>query len=209
VVHGEFFSHPTQLLRDAQNSLEDFQRIHSGNRDDLQTSREIVEAKWEPPPENMLKMNWDAGINKTGGLVGIGLIVRDFRDSCLAAQSLSLEAHTKAATAEALAAVHAIMFCKELGLSNIILEGDALQVITAIGEEGPCFNSFGHLIECIHHEQCELERVRFIHVRREANNAAHLLAQLATTHVTLSTWLGNAPPSVGDIVRREQSLLLV
>jgi hypothetical protein len=121
VIHGEFFSHPTQLLRDAQNSLEDFQRIHSGNGDDMQTSSEIVEAKWEPPPENMLKMNWDAGINNTGGLVGIRLIARDFRGYCLAARSLSVEAHTDAATAEALAAVHAIMFCKELGLSNIIL----------------------------------------------------------------------------------------
>jgi hypothetical protein len=209
VIHGECFSHPTQLLREAQNSLEEFQRIQSGSRDGLQTLRDNVEVKWEPPPENVLKLNWDAGINKSERRVGIGLIVRDSTGFCLAARSLSLNIHIEAATAEALAAVHAILFCKELGYSNILFEGDALQVIKAIGEEGPCFNSFGHLIDCIHSELRTLEQARFIHVRREANSAAHLLAQLATAHVTLSTWLGYAPLSVGDIVRREQPLLLV
>ena len=209
VVHGEPFSHPTQLIRDAQNSLEEFQRIHYESRGGMQITRDTVEAKWKPPPENMIKLNWDAGINKFEGRIDIGLIARDSRRSCLAARSLTTNAHTDATTAKALAAVHAIMFCKELGYTNILFEGDAQQVIRAIGEEGPCFSSFGHLIDCIHNELRDLERDSFIHVLREANGAAHLLAQLATTHVNMFTWLGNAPPSVGDIVKREKSLLLV
>jgi hypothetical protein len=114
---------------------------------------------------------------------------------------MSLNVHTDATTAEALAAVHAIMFCKDLGYANVIFEGDALQIIKAIGEEGPCLSSFGHLIDCIHNELRQLECASLIHVKREANYGAHLLA-------TMSTWLGDVPPSGGDIVR-EQSLLLV
>jgi hypothetical protein len=54
-----------------------------------------------------------------------------------------------------------------------------------------------------------LENASFSHVLRDANNVAHVLAKLATTHVTDSTWLGDTPPSISDIVRREQHLLFV
>jgi hypothetical protein len=209
VVHGEPFTHPSQLLREAQNSLEDFQWIHNEVGSGSQNARDLTEVQWKPPVEGMIKLNWDAGLNMKEGRVGIGIIARDSRGVCLAARSLSLNTHIDATTAEALAAVHAIMFCKELGYANLIFEGDALQIIKAIGEEGPCLSSFGHLIECIRNELRELECASFIHVMREANGAAHMLAHLATTHVTFSTWLGDVPPSVGDIVRREQSLLLV
>jgi hypothetical protein len=81
-----------------------------------------------------------------------------------------------------------------------------VQVIKAIALEGPCFCSYGQFIECIQRELCGLENARLMHVMKDANNVAHMLAKLAITHVTMSTWLENVPPSVGDIVRREQSL---
>jgi hypothetical protein len=122
---------------------------------------------------------------------------------------MSLAIHTDASEAEALAAANGVIFCKELGYTNIIFEGDAMQIIKAIEVEDPCLRSYGHIIDCIRGELRCFENARFIHVRREANIAAHTLAKLATTHVTLSTWRGDVPPCVGDIVRREQSLLLV
>jgi ribonuclease HI len=48
-------------------------------------------------------------------------------------QEMSLEIQTDAPT-EAFATVHALIFCKELGHTNIIFEGDALNVIKAIEE---------------------------------------------------------------------------
>jgi hypothetical protein len=84
-----------------------------------------------------------------------------------------------------------------------------MNVIKAIEAEGPCLSNYGHLIEGIKRELQQLENASFIHVLRDANNAAHSLAKLATTHVTMSTWLGDVPPSIGDIVRRDKSPLLV
>jgi hypothetical protein len=108
-----------------------------------------------------------------------------------------------------LAATNGVIFCKELGYTNIIFDGDTMQIIKAIEVEDPCLRSYGHIIDCIHRELNCFKNASFIHVRREANIAVHTLAKLATTHVTLSTWRGDVPPCVGDIVRREQSLLLV
>jgi hypothetical protein len=129
--------------------------------------------------------------------------------NCIAARSMSMDLQTDATIAEAYATIRALIFCKELGHTNIILEGDAMNVIKSIEAEGPCLSNYGHLIECIKRELQQLENANFIHVLRDANNAAHTLAKLATTHVTMSTWLGDVPPSIGDIVRQDKSLLLV
>jgi hypothetical protein len=75
--------------------------------------------------------------------------------------------------------------------------------IKAIALKGPCFSSYGQFIECIQRELCGLENARFMRVLH-----VRMLAKLATTHVTVSTWLlGNVSPSVDDIVRRELSNL--
>jgi ribonuclease HI len=208
-IHGEQFSHPTRLLDDAQTSLNDFQRIHNSGNTGETTARELEAVMWRPPPSHKVKLNWDAGVNAKEGRVGLGLIIRDSVGNCIAARSMSMDLQTDATTAEAYAAIHALIFCKELGHTNIILEGDAMNVIKAIEAEGPCLSNYGHLIECIKRELQQLENASFIHVLRDANNAAHSLAKLATTHVTMSTWLGDVPPSIGDIVRRDKSLLLV
>jgi ribonuclease HI len=55
--------------------------------------------------------------------------------------SMSLECHTEAAMAEVLAAVHAVMLCKEMGYANIIFEGDTLQVIKAIETTDLCLST--------------------------------------------------------------------
>ena len=96
-----------------------------------------------------------------------------------------------------------------MGHTNILFEGDALNVIKAIEAKGPCLSSYGHLIECIKRELLQLENASFIYVLRDANIAAHTLAKLAITHVTMSTWLGDVPPSIGNIVRRDKPLLFV
>ena len=69
-----------------------------------------------------------------------------------------------------------------------------------------CINSYGQFIECIQREPRGLENTRFMCAIRHGNNAAHLLAKLDTTPITVSTWLRDVPPSICDIIRREQSL---
>lgn len=51
--------------------------------------------------------------------------------------------------AEALGAWYAVKLGCELGYSHVHLEGDSLNVVTALKKDGPCERSFGHLIEDI------------------------------------------------------------
>jgi ribonuclease HI len=127
----------------------------------------------------------------------------------MAARSLTKEFRADPTTAEALVALNAILFCKELGLDNVIIEGDAMGVIKAIDIAGPTCSCFGHFIEGIHLAMRGLESVKFAHALRKANHAAHMLAKLATTHVTNSTWLENFPTSICNIVRKEHPFPIV
>jgi hypothetical protein len=55
----------------------------------------------------------------------MGMVVRDSNSKFVAARIISLSGCIDLASVEALASLHAVKFCKELGLSCIILEGDA------------------------------------------------------------------------------------
>jgi ribonuclease HI len=77
-------------------------------------------------------MNWDAGVNVKERRVELGLIAKDSQGKFMAARSVIHEIQADLTTAEALATVNTIMFCKELGFDNIIFESDTMQVIKAI-----------------------------------------------------------------------------
>lgn len=48
---------------------------------------------------------------------------------------------------EALAAVKALIFAKDIGLSSLILKGDSELIINPLKSEGASFAAYGHLIE--------------------------------------------------------------
>lgn len=47
----------------------------------------IYDEGWIPPPENTVKINWDASLDKNRRILGLGLIARDVRGSVMAAAS--------------------------------------------------------------------------------------------------------------------------
>jgi len=62
---------------------------------------------------------------------------------------------------------------------------------------------YGHFIDCIKVELSSLRSYKVVHVLREANCAAHLLAKAAVTQVIDSIWLKENPPIIYDVVCRE------
>ena len=65
-------------------------------------------------------------INSVGKRVGIGVIIRDAKGLVFAALSCTVEACPTPVIAEAMGALQATEFCWDLGLLDIVLEGDSL-----------------------------------------------------------------------------------
>lgn len=115
LVHIGKFIHPTQLLREAEAALEDFQRINNNPKQHGSDEGEQEPVRWQPPPRGMIKINWDAALDLTKKKIGLGIVARDDRGSFMAAYSKNQAIEVNPVVAEALAALHAVIFCQEQG----------------------------------------------------------------------------------------------
>jgi hypothetical protein len=68
--------------------------------------------------------------------MGVGIIAQDHEGKIIAARCLSRPYITDPTTAEALAAWKLAEFSTELGLRQVIAEGDALEVVLTLQQEG-------------------------------------------------------------------------
>jgi ribonuclease HI len=78
---------------------------------------------WSPPMEGTLNANWDAASNVKGGKVGMGVVIQNHDGEFQAAKSNFINGRFDPTVAEAMAAVHAIGFCKKLGVQSFELGG--------------------------------------------------------------------------------------
>jgi len=79
--------------------------------------------------------------------------------------------------------VLAVLFSKEIGLFDIILEGGAMQIVKAIFTDLSTWSMFGHFIERIKEVVMSFRSFRVVHTMREANSVAHILVKTASTQV--------------------------
>jgi hypothetical protein len=87
-----------------------------------------------------------------------------------------------------------------------MFEGDAQLIVKEVNSEDPYASKCGHFVEGIKSLFKGFKTTSFFCVIIKANNVAHRLAKMATTHVTDNTWLENAPSDICNIVQREESI---
>lgn len=109
--------------------------------------------------------------------------------------------------AEALIALYATEFNRDLGLQRIILEGNAMQVVNAVKAEDRKWSSFGQLMEDIRGVLNTLQDWKICHVKREVNGIAHILAKIAVQRVIDHAWIEETPICIVDNVLFEQNAL--
>ncbi len=77
-------------------------------------------------------MNWDTAIHKQSGCIAFGIVARDCEGFLLGAKCVHLNLLVDPKVAEVMAALHAILFSREVGFFDVVFEGDALQVVRDI-----------------------------------------------------------------------------
>jgi len=155
----------------------------------------------------LYKTNWDAAVDIKNARIGVGISARDSQELVFAARSRTLSAHVDPLVAEAWAASHAILFSKEVGIMDIVMERDALQVVNEINEDFPFLSRIGHFTKGIKLVFKSLHSCNVIYVKREANFTTHVLDKIAVFNVQDSIWLEETPPQVLDIIFRESVCL--
>lgn len=95
----------------------------------------------------VLKTNWDVAVDAQAKRVGIGVVVRDSNGDMLACLCSSVGYLMKSIVAKALALRSAAILCSELGLSNVVLEGDSQMVVKATNSDEELWAEYENIIK--------------------------------------------------------------
>ena len=87
---------------------------------------------------------------------------------------------------------------------NVEVEGDSWAVISALKDKELCLESYGDIIMDIQLLAHSFQCVSYCHVRREGNNAAHVLARKALDlHSDFLVWLEEVPGFLEHVIQAE------
>jgi hypothetical protein len=103
-----------------------------------------------------------------------------------------------------LSVLHAVELYREMSFNDIILEGNALQIVTMIKAKGNNWSKFGHIVDGIKEGLWQLTSWSIIHIKRSAYEIVHTIAREAILYVINRVWVEKTPNCISDIVRRQE-----
>ena len=106
-----------------------------------------LQVKWHPPLAGRYKLNWDVASDFKNKLMGIGVVVRDHHGEIIAALKRRESWSPELVHAESVGALVVAEFSRDLGLQDLILEGDSITVVNALKSFSPNWSIFGQIIE--------------------------------------------------------------
>jgi len=140
------------------------------------------------------------------GQIALGIIARDWEGQVLVAQSTTRQFIVEPLFAEALAALHVVIFSKEIGFTQIMLEGDAIQIVREINSESSQLRRNEHLVDDIKNVLSSLHSFKVIHVKRTANGRSRSRPSQGGCYLCHKfNLVGRYSPIIYDIVCREGS----
>ncbi|XP_042978388.1 uncharacterized protein LOC122309093 [Carya illinoinensis] len=177
VVHGKEFRHPNSIIHKAQDDLKCFKTARQNNSNGQGSMFSGRNQRWTTPPEGIYKLNWDAAINQSLGLMGIGPILRNYNGQVLGTIRARRNINLSPFIAEAYAMMMDVLFYKEASFHSVIFEGDSLQVVERMQKTVIDWSQGGFIIKDTKQVLQEFVSWSFCHTKRDSNMAAHMLAK--------------------------------
>ena len=107
------------------------------------------------------------------------MVIRNSEEAVLASLLQQIPLPNTVAQVEALAARRAAEFALEIGINQVIIEGDYEVIYKDLVNPGPSLALHGHLIFDVLQLANVFSHVSFTHICRIGNNVAHGLARRA------------------------------
>ncbi|XP_024195724.1 uncharacterized protein LOC112198858 [Rosa chinensis] len=164
-----------------------------------QQSREPI--RWQPPTERVLKMNCDGAYQAASRHGGVGCVLQNSDGIFLACQVRPYAFLMFPFHAELAALKDGIIMAQTMQHSEVIFESDCALLVQAIQMVSHDLSTMNVLIEEVRSLLRDNPGFSIIHVKREANKIAHLLASHAIRNNVSQLWLVTAPEFMRDDIR--------
>ena len=175
---------PIDLARQVCKFFEDHKQACK-----LECKKSSKDSTWSSPPPSWIKLNFDTAIRE--GKTSMAVVGRDQEGNCVAAWA-EQRIPGGPLFGEASAALMAIQKAADAGFKNVVIEGNAWNVIEPLRNQVAVPHwSIKSVVEDILYLAKGFDKVKFSFVCREGNKAAHLLAGWAA----FLNWNGPIPIS--------------
>jgi ribonuclease HI len=203
IFDGKFQS-PSMVNQIATTQLQGYRKVEEEHRRGRSAVPVPTVPWWKKPPAGSTKLNWDAAIDKQGARMGVGVVARNHNGDVVGAMCMTKPHIVDPTTAEAVGAWQTVEFCRQMGFSEIIIEGDSIEVVQALRRGDSCWTSYGTVINDAKRGLLNVPQWEVSHVKRGANVVAHMLAKQALVLGADTVWRGTSPACIQDYVYHEK-----
>ena len=149
---------------------------------------------WLTPPAGRYKLNFDAAMFSDPPFTGYRAVIRNENADVMASFSVRGSKAVDSSEAELLACRRAIQFAIELGITDVVIEGDNAMIMGSIAKKDLSGALLGHIFMDIQALLMELTWFSISSVKREANTVAHSLARYVRHIWEDVFWIEDSPP---------------
>ncbi|XP_035540266.1 uncharacterized protein LOC118344236 [Juglans regia] len=177
LVFEEKFENSSRVAQSALQMTKEFKEANDSKQTDVEPVSSIGTETWRPPPMNVYKANWDASVDRVSCRMGVGVVVRNWEGHVIATLRSSRSLFPDAKLAEAVATLRAVLFCKQLEISRLLIKIDALNVVNDLNKETMDWSTVDLIIQDIKSELKSLPYWSIPYISKKSNCIAHYLAK--------------------------------
>ena len=187
------------IVREAGRYVEEFRQSTTTNSKPPKQPRQ-ARPQWRPLDTDWHKTNVDGATFTEINYCGIGVIIKNERGQVMGAMSKNLPLPLGVMEAEAKAAKEGITLARDLGLGKVIVEGDALTVMSALSSLDQPPRSIQKVVEGSLRFLQSFKGWKTLYVSRCSNEAAHQLASHAKSISDCIIWVEDTLPIIENQV---------
>ena len=165
--------------------------------------KDLVEATWQPPKPSWYKADMDGAVFSQQKEAGVRIVMKDHHGAMVAALSKKIKALLGAIELESKAMEEAINFAWDMGIRDCLFESDSLSVVNAMLRLTNPPSSIANNIVGSLSQLYKFRDVKFGHVVRSGNKAAHTLAQFAKGVSGQNAWVEETPGYYEQLVSQD------
>ena len=148
---------------------------------------------WLPPRTNWFKINVDGAVFASKKAAGLGVIIRDDRGRVEAAMSRKVLSLLGALEAEAKAFEAGLLLARDIGIHDVILEGDSLVIFNALCKVSLPPSLVASIVIGMLDLCKAFRQIEFSYVKRKDNRPAYLLAKHTVGIDDFIVWMEENP----------------
>lgn len=147
VRHGGKDRKGTAIVRSSIMLLDEFQTANTKQVKPRPHMSEVI--KWKPPQQGRYKVNTDGAVFAKRKCVGFGVVVHDSKREVIAALCKRMAGLLGALETEAKAMEVAVQFAVDIGIRDVIFEGDSLSICQMIQRSTEAQSSIQNVVDGI------------------------------------------------------------